>query len=523
MATSLAMSLQEQIFSEIESLRTVVSGLQHQVADKDERLKLYQEENERLHEMLRELKRHRFGTKSERWESPDQLVFNETEVLAKSAKADDGDEDGEQTTGTAAKPRGKRKPLPKELPREIVVIELPEEQRLGSNGRPMRPIGKEVSEKLVYEPGVTKVVETHRIRYGEDSGDTGVIAPPPPSIVPKGIVTPSLLAFIVLQKYGYGLPYYRLEDMFERMGVEIPRCTMARWVIRAYEACLAIKNVLNDRLMSSPYVSCDETWTQVLKEKGRKAESKSWMWVRCTPSDLKKIVLFDYDPHRTAAVANRLFAEYKGTMQADGLESYNGVGKKEGVIRIGCNMHSRRRFEAALKIGAKQGHTLAEVALKYYRSLYEIEANARELTWEERHAVRQKESVPIWDEFKTWAFEHEGKVPPKAKIGEAFRYFKNEYKFLTGYLDDGRLEMDNGFAERAIKNFAIGRKNWLFFDSEGGAEASSFFYSVVVSAKLNGNDPYKVLKVIFEQIPLAKTADDIEKLADLIITRQPAA
>lgn len=518
------MSLHEDLFpSEIESLRSEVTGLKVQLTEKDERLKLYQEEFERLHEIIREFKRQQFGKKSERWESPEQLLFNEAEVLAKSEKPEDEESAeavSDQTDATKpAKPRGKRKPLPKELPREVVVLELPEENRLGSNGLPMRPIGKEISEKLIYEPAVMKVVEYHRIRYGEDSGDTGVIAPPVPSVVPKGIVTASLLAWIVLQKYGYGIPLYRQEEMFARMGVDLHRCTMARWVIQGAEACMAIKNVLQDRLMASPYVSCDETHVQVLKEKGRTAESKSWMWVRCTPSDIKKIILFDYDPHRSAAVASRLFADYTGTLQVDGFDSYNDAGSQDGVIRVGCNMHGRRYFESARKVGAKQGHTLAETALEYYRKLYEIEERARSMSWDERHMLRQKESVPIWDEFKSWADVYEKKVPPKSKIGKALQYFKNEYHYLIGYLKDGRLEMDNGFAERAIKSFAIGRKNWLFSSTEVGAEASSFFYSIVVSAKINGNDPYQILKTIFEQIPLAQTAEDIERLADLIITR----
>lgn len=520
------MSLREELFSQVESLQIENTGLKHQLTEKDERLKLYQEEVDRLHEMLREFKRQRFGTKSERWESAEQLLFNEAEVLAKSAKPDDEVEgDGAAATGaapSAPKPRGKRKPLPKELPREIVIVELPEEARLAASGLPLKPIGKEISEKLIYEPAQMKVIEYHRIRYGADSGDTGVIAPPVPSIIPKGIATPSLLAWIVLQKYGYGMPLYRQEEMFARMGAEIPRCTMARWVIEAAEACMAIKNVLQDRLMASPYVSCDETWTQVLKEKGRTAESKSWMWVRCTPSDEKKIILFDYDPHRSAEVASRLFAEYQGTLQVDGYDSYNAVCRQDGISRIGCNMHSRRKFESAFKIGAKQGQSLGETALKFYRQLYAIEDRARSLSWDERQALRQQEAVPIWAEFKAWADHHEPKVPPKSKIGEAFRYFKNEYRYLTGYLAAGRLEMDNGFAERAIKNFAIGRKNWLFSDSEVGAEASSFFYSLLVTAKINGHDPYQVLTTVFEKIPLAQTAEDVERLADLIVTRPTA-
>ncbi len=513
------MSSQEIFESKLESMQTEIEGLRIQVARGCETKKLYSEEIARLYEIIRDFKRQRFGSKSERWVSEEQLVFNEAEVLSKLAKPEEDEDETDIEVPGHARKRGKRKPLPENLPREVVVVELPESERLGQDGVPMKPIGKEISEKLHFEPAVMKVIEYHRIRYGADSGDSGVIAPPVPSIIPKGIVTAGLLAQITMQKYGYGLPFYRQEDIFKRMGVEIPRCTQARWVIQAAEQCRPIWNILEERVMASSYVACDETWTQVLKEKGRKAESKSWMWVRATPSDEKKIVLFDYDPHRSGDVAKKLFAEYRGVLQVDGYASYDALEKQEGLIRIGCNMHGRRKFESAFKVGAAEGKSLGATALKFYRQIYAVEAEAREMSVEDRHRLRELRAEPIWAEFKTWADDHHKKVPPKSKIGQAFHYFLNEYVYLTGYLRDGRLEADNGFAERAITNFAVGRKNWLFSDGEDGANASALFYSVVVTAKINGNDPRKVLEAIFEQVPLAKTIEDFERIADLIFAR----
>lgn len=509
----------ENLFDRITELE---ARLESAVADgkrKDERLALYEEEVSRLHEIIREFKRQRFGSRSERWVSQEQLCFNEAEVLAKTSKPEDDEVETEIKVEAHTKKRGKRRRLPEDLPREVVVIELPEEERMGEDGNPLKPIGKEISEKLHYEPAQLKVIEYHRIRYGHDSGDTGVVAPAVPSIIPKGYVTSGLLAHIVMQKYGYGMPFYRQEDASKRLGFEIPRCTQARWVIESAQECRPIWNILEEKLLASPYVSCDETWTQVLKEKGRTAESKSWMWVRCTPSDEKKIVLFDYDPHRSSEVAKRLFAEYRGYLQVDGFSAYDALEGQDGVIRIGCNMHGRRRFESAFKVGAQNGKRLAETAMNFYGRLYDIERKARDLEWEARHRIRQEESAPIWDEFKSWVERNQNKVPPKSKIGEAFRYFTNEYEYLVAYLRDGRLEMDNGFAERLIKNFAVGRKNWLFADSECGAEAAAFYYSIVVTAKINGNDPQKVLKTIFDEVPRAKSLEDFERIADLIISR----
>jgi transposase len=275
--------------------------------------------------------------------------------------------------------------------------------------------------------------------------------------------------------------------------------------------------------MRSLYLACDETWLQVLKEKGRKPETDSWMWLRTNPSDKEKIALFDYDPHRSGEVAQRLFAEYRGILQVDGYGAYNILEKQEGLIRIGCNMHGRRKFESAKTIGAKQGQSLAEVALKFYSDLYDLEERLKQLSWEERHELRQKEAAPIWAAFKSWAELTAPKVPPKSKIGEAFHYFLNEYDYLIGYMRDGRLEMDNGFAERAIKYFAIGRNNWLFSDTVAGAEASSLFYSFVVTAKLNGVNPLHALTRIFTEVPNARSIEDYERLADLLVTRPPPA
>ena len=516
------MSLHADLFSENESLRADVEGLKIAVEKKDERLANFEDEVTRLHEMIRDLKRMKFGTKSERWESPEQaLLFNEAESHAKEEPVDNAD-DIEINVAAHTKKRGHRRPLPADLEREIVIIDLPDSEKFDDQGNPLRKIGEEVSEKFIYSPAEMKVLQIHRIRYGVDSGDKGKIAPPPPSIIPKGIVTSSLLAHIVLQKYGYGLPLYRQEEIFSHMGVDIPRCTMARWIVQAAEALRPIWNILEDWVMASPYVSVDETYTQVLKEKGRTAQSQSWMWVRCTPSDERKIILFDYDPSRAGAVVKKLFTDYRGVVQCDGYAGYNELEKQDGVTRIGCNMHGRRKFEAAFRVGAKNGKSLGEIGLGYYKRIYQVETEARGKPADQRYTIRNEKAQPVWNEFKKWADKTREKVPPKSKIGEAFRYFINEYDYLTGYMKDGTLEADNGFAERAIKSFAIGRKNWLFSDSTAGADASALFYSVLITAKINGVDPYKALVDIFDQVPLASTIEDFERIAAIIVPRAPA-
>jgi len=516
----------ESIFSEFENLKIQFNSLHSQAETKDVLLRNYEQEISRLNEIVRDLQRSKFGKRSERWESSEQLVFNEAEVESRKPDSLGDDEESEdeiQVKAHVKKKRGHRRALPDNLEREEIIVELPESERFADDGTPLKVIGYEISEKLSYEPSKTKVIVYRRAKYGVDSGDYMKTAPPVPSIIPKGIATAELLASVVVEKYGYGMPLYRQEYKFDQMGVDLTRQTMARWVVKSAEACMPVWNVLCDRLLDSFYVSCDETRTQVLKEAGRKAESKSWMWVRCKPSGKNKIILFDYDPHRSAEVAKKLLSEFKGFLQVDGFASYNVLEKEIELIRIGCNMHGRRYFEKALTIGAKPGQTLAEVAMKFYKRLYDHEADIRALPPDERHRLRQEIQVPIWNEFKKWTDDNHSKVPPKSKIGEAFRYFRSEYPYLIGYLKDGRLEMDNGFAERAIRKFAIGRNNWMFADTEAGANASAMFYSLLCTAKVNDVNIYEAMKYLFNEIPKAKTIEDFEHLADIIMGITPLA
>lgn len=487
-----------------------------------EKLELAESEVSRLFEIIRKLKKQAFGPTKERWISgPEQLsLFDEVEVEATTAAA--GEPEDEEVTTVASHPRkrGKRKPLPENLPREVMVVELKPEEQFAEDGSPLKVIGKEISEKLIYTPATLKVLEIHRLKYGVAPDQYLTIAPPIPSIIPKGMATPSLLAGIIVNKYADGLPLYRQEEIFERHGLELSRSSMARWVLQAAEACLPILNVLNDRLMEDFCVSCDETHIQVLKENGRKAESKSWMWVRATPVSKHKIVLFDYDPHRSAKVAERLLSEYKGFLQVDGYGSYNCLEKNAALTRLGCNMHGRRKFFDAYETGAKGGASLAKEALQYYHTLYKIEEEIGDKSPEEKFIARLEQAGPVWKTFEYWAKTNQNKVPPKSKIGQALHYFINELPYLKAYLMDGRLSIDNGFIERAIKYFAIGRNNWLFSDTEAGAEASSLFYSFIVTAKLNGANPYEVLETIFTDIPKAKTLEDVERLADLLLNKK---
>ena len=217
---------QSSFLSEDQNMALRIAELEALLLKKDEKLKNYESQVSWLTEQLKTLKRNQFGSKSERWESKEQLKFNEAEVEARSP-IPEKDDYVIEVKGHTKKVRGHRKPLPENLPREIIKIELATEEHVTEQGEKLKVIGWEISEKLKYEPSQISVIEYHRAKYGVDSGDYIKTAPPVPSVIPKGIATPELLAAIVVGKYADGLPLYRLEEIFERQGVELGRTTMS--------------------------------------------------------------------------------------------------------------------------------------------------------------------------------------------------------------------------------------------------------------------------------------------------------
>ncbi len=487
----------------------------------DEELALHREElarvkaeNERLEELVRLLRHQHFGRKSEalrKEEDRQQLgIFNEAEDLSTHSVAP---ESGIAVKGHVRRGKPKRVALPADLPREEVVIDLTEEEKSCPEGHALKLIGEEVSEQLDVIPAQVKVIRTIRKKYAcPVCGDCVKRAPLPKTAIPKSMAGPGLLAHIITSKYGDGLPLYRQEHMWQRAKIDIPRATMACWMIKVGHLLTPVINLMEEDLLEGGFAHADETRVQVLKEDGKLAESQSYMWVRAREyPGAKPIVLFEYDPTRSGDVAERLFADYKGYLQADAYGGYNVICGREGVVRCGCMAHCRRKFIEATKASAK-GAGLAHEAIAIIGKLYAIEESIRDKDIEERYRVRQAESKPVLDEFRKWLDDHRGTVPPQSQLGVALNYAHNEWPHLVRYLEDGRLSIDNNMVENAIRPFAVGRKNWLFSDSVAGAKASAAIYSVMVSAKLNGHNEYAYFRYLLEKLPLASSVEEIEKL-----------
>lgn len=486
-----------------------------------------------LEEQLRLATAKTFAPKSEKLASLAQLdLFNEAEAFG--AKPDDPAEAREIEVPAHARARGKRTPIDATLPRVRVEHDIPEAKKTCACGCQLTRIGEVTSEQFDLIPARAQVLQHVRFKYAcrscegtSHDGSAVVTAEMPAQPIPKSNASPGLAAHIATSKYADGLPLYRLEGILARSRIHVSRTTQATWMIRLGELVTPLINLLHETQLSYDILQMDETSVQVLKEDGRPATAKSYMWVRRGGPPGRRIILFDYAPSRAGAIPMRLLDEYKGYLQSDAYGGYNAAAKRDGVIHVGCLDHARRKFIEAVKaqhaiVGGERG--LAPEALLIIRKIYAIEKLAREarMTPEQRHALRDDRARPIWDELRAWLDRNRNAAPPLSLTGKAIGYLADEWSRLVRYLDDGRLEVSNVLCENAIRPFVVGRKAWLFCDTPAGAHASARLYSLVQTAKAAGIDPFTYLKAVFTHLPQAKTLEDVEALLPWAVAAQEA-
>ena len=503
-----------------------IEALKVLIAVRDATIERLTRHAELLQEQLNLAIARRYSARSEKGPSPQMGLFDEAEAEAEreALAAEEVPEVESVVAGHIRKARGYRKPLPAALPRVDIIHELPEEARLTPDGQPLVVIGEEVSEQLDIVPATIRVLRHVRLKYGVRKDDaSGVkIAPLPPQPLPKTLASPGLLAHIVVSKYQDALPLYRQEQILTRIGVDLPRATMARWMVAlGTETAQPLVNLLRDQLLAYGYISMDETPTQVLKEPGKAATSQSYLWVQRGGPPEAPIILFDYDPSRSQEVPLRLLAGFTGILQTDGYAGYCAAVRAQGLIHAGCLAHARRRFDEVIKSqGKHRKKGLAEEALAQIQKLYAVEKAARPMSPEDRQQYRAQHAKPLWDTLQTWLAIHRPGVPPQSALGRALTYLAHEWDKLVVYLTDGRIPIDNN-AENALRPFCVGRRNWLFSDTEAGAKASANLYGLIETAKAYGLEPYHYLRRIFTDLPKACTVEDFEALLPMNLTSDP--
>lgn len=498
--------------------RDELSSLKEQISSQTARIAI-------LEEQLRLATLQRFAPKTEKLVSlVDLTVFNEAEASAPQAESEQQSAT-EITVPAHKRMRGKRKPIDATLPRERIEHDIPESQKTCACGCQLTRIGEVTSEQFDIEPAKARVLQHVRFKYAcrtcegtSHDGKAVITADMPKQPIPKSNASPGFIAYIATAKYQDGIPLYRLEGILARYKIELSRTTAANWMIKAGILVSPLFDLLSTTQLAYDVLQMDETTVQVLKEDGREANTKSYMWVRRSNEPGKPIVLFNYMPSRGGAVPFRILDGYKGYLQTDGYAGYDKTGARDGVVHVGCLAHARRKFFEAVKAQHKVGGDgekgLAPQALLLTRKLYTIEKAAREakMSPAQRHALRQAQARPIWDELRAWLDANLHASPPQSLTGKAINYLASEWPRLIRCLDDGRIEVDNNLVENAIRPFVMGRKAWLFSDTPRGADASAKLYSIIETAKACGLEPYAYLKLFFEKLPQAQTPADVAAL-----------
>ena len=467
-------------------------------------------------EQLRLLKK-KFGASSE--QAKEQLggqmsfLFNEVEAYA----APSGPKKVTHVAAHTRKQSGSvRDVVPEDIPVEVVEHRLSEEDRVCPQcGETMQEIGKEVRETLVLKPAEAvlrqDVYYTYACKNCEKNEETDaekedvstpiVKAPEEPAVIPGSFASPEAIAYIMVQKFVMYAPLYRQEQEWDRQGLKLSRQTMCNWLQRAAEDWLKpVYDVLHQRLVKRGVLHADETTLQVLREPGRKAQAKSYMWLYRTSGDAEyHIVLYEYQPSRKADHAEKFLECFSGYLHADGYQGYHRL--PETIRVVGCWAHARRKFDEALNAlpADKREGSAALTGLEYCDILFAWEDQFSNLSPEERVKQRLKEEKPILDAFLAWA--DSVSAAPKSALGKALHYLKEQWPYLLRYLEDGRLDLSNNRAERSIKPFVIGRKNFLFANTPLGAQASAVIYSLIETAKESGLDPFRYLTWVLETAP----------------------
>lgn len=483
-------------------------------------------ENKLLHEKVHVLNSRLFGLKSERL-SPQELLqsrlFDEIEdVESHGPELDFDREDDETEVRTHKRKKKGRKTIPEHLPREEVIVDMPESEKICGCGAEKVRIGEEISEKLDIIPQKIIVQKTVRPKYAcrncrgeDDNGPAVAIAPVPPCITGKSILSAVLFARMIVSKFCDALPFYRQEKMFNRSGIEISRTTMSSLAMDIHERLSPLQSLMEKNVRKSSFLGIDETTVQVMKEKGRKDTTKSFMWVFRAATREGPLIYFRYEPTRSPGFLSEFLNGFRGTTQTDGYNGYDVLDRMPGVIHIGCMAHARRKFVEAEK--AAPGDERAKEILLLFGKLYRIEESLRsENAFSDRVLqTRREKSLPLFRELQEKIDRVKSSTAPKSLFGKAANYFMNERKKLEACFSNGELPIDNNLVENAIRPFVVGRKNWLFAGRPEGAAASAFFYSLIETAKANDLNPEEYMIRLFEKAPLSVSAADWEALLPL--------
>jgi transposase len=407
------------------------------------------------------------------------------------------------------KPSKRRQKLPSHLPKVRTTYELPEDQLLCECGCQMQEIGEDVSSELL-RVELTLVHEIAKKKYGcRKCGGAARTAPGPERVIDKGLLSPSFLAHVITERFGMHLPYNRMEQQYADEGLDLSRSVLQRSAAKCAELLEPIYEQLGKDVLAQPVVHTDDTPVTVARdEQGRTVAGRVWVY-----ADHDNRIWYDFTPSRKRDGPQRVLGGFRGYLQADAYGGYDQLFVPDGATEVACWAHARRKFDEAESADPK----IAKQALDMIGVLYGIErdvkakaaALARSPTADEVLAIRRERSVPQLEAIRAWLELTEAQILPRGAMAEPIRYCLNQWRALCRYTEDGRLHIDNNLAERALRHFAIGRKNWLFFQTEGGGNTAAVLASLLQTARGLGLDPRTYFRDVLLRI---NSETDVTKL-----------
>jgi transposase len=483
-----------------DALKALVLSQHEQLRTTHERLLSRDAEIQHLKLLIAKLQRLQFGRKSEKL----QRQIEQLELRLEDLQAAQAESPIERSTATPANrvspAKPARRPLPEHLPRETHRHD-PQEQACPDCGATLRKLGEDVSEMLEFVPAQFKVIRHVRPKLSCTRCERIVQAPAPTRPIERGIAGPGLLAHVLVSKYADHLPLYRQSGIYAREGVELERSTLADWVGGSSALLQPLVEALRRYVLGAVKLHADDTPVPVLAPgTGKTKTGRLWTYVRDDrPAGDKAApaVWFAYSPDRQGKHPERHLRDFRGTLQADAYAGFNEVYKNGHIQEAACWAHVRRKF-----YDLHQAHAspIAKEAIERIAELYMIESEIRGRPPNERQQVRQTRARPLLESLRQWLESCLTKLSRKSDTTAAVKYALALWDALVRYCGDGRLEIDNNTAERALRAVALGRKNYLFAGSDTGGERAAAIYSLIGSAKLNGLDPEAYLREVLTRI-----------------------
>ena len=502
-----------------EALKALVIAKHLESVEQHKELTSNTHEIEHLKLVIEKYRRMIFGRKSEKLSGElEQLEFRleelETAQAAEEARQTATEAAEPAPTRTEAKRRSHpaRKPLPEDLPREVVT-HLPPHNCCPDCGGALRQFGEDVSEQLERIPASFKVIRHVRPKFACAGCERVVEAPAPARPIDRGLPGPGLLAHVLVSKYGDHLPLYRQSQIYAREGVDLDRSTLAGWVGAASELLTPLVDEIRKHVLAASKIHADDTPVPVLAPgNGKTKTGRLWTYVRDDrPAGFSTApaVWFAYSQDRKGEHPRRHLKDFKGALQADAYSGFHHLYADGAIYEVACWAHTRRKFHDVHVVHASPTTTEAMTRIG---ALYEIEEEVRGRTADLRRSVRQARAKPLLDDLRHWMEKTLGSLSTKSETAGAIRYALSHWRALTRYVDDGLLEIDNNAAERALRVVAIGRKNYLFMGADSGGQRAASLYSLIGTAKLNGLDPAFYLRTVLATI----TEHPINRIEELL-------